>query len=627
MPKINLDRLREKIDIVEIIGEYVSLKQKNHEHTGLCPFHSEKSPSFTVNAPKGVFFCFGCGERGDAIAFLMTLNKTNFLDTVTSLAERYEIPIEAENDESLALWREKTKLKKQLIEVNEAACVFFTNSMCDRSRSYLEQRHIDLATSQKFRLGYAPDDWQKLVNNLSEHYDRSLLIQAGLVGNKGDRYYDLFRDRLMVPLSNPQGEVVGFSGRGVSDEIKPKYLNTPDTEVFKKSEVIFPLHLAREAIFKQDSAIVVEGNFDVIRLHQIGIVNAIATLGTAIDKRQLNRLAGLTQNNTLTLALDNDPPGIKATDKIIDTHLDAIGSGLINFKVLSLPTGFKDVDEVINTPNGTVAIQGLLKDAPLWVDWRLDRILATYSLDDAEQFNLGKKAIANLLGQIQDPSLKSFYLAKCSEILSRGNLSPEIIALHRQGLSSTAKERQTHKISHKISHDDGLLPQEAKVLSCELTLAKTAIFHPEYSPHVANRLEEISWFVRDPLCRWSINRVLKEPLASEYVYQNVRADLECLLNSPDLFGEEVEFLNLDFKRDRASIQSKINKLFSQSEAEMLSLLNTESNINSAIEQLSKIKIQEKINVLEVMLGSTSDLTEQTKYLQEISSLKCQLLKK
>lgn len=631
MVKINLEVLRERIDITEVIGEYVSLKQKKDEHIGLCPFHSEKSPSFTVNSPKGVFFCFGCGEKGDAIAFLMSFNRSSFMDTILALAERYDVPVEPDDDSTTEQWQAELKLKRDLLAVNQAACEFFQQSRSPAFWSYLAQRNVNTDTADLFKLGYAPDDWQGLTQSLKAKFSYSLLAQAGLVAQKGDRSYDLFRDRLMVPLCNPQGEVIGFSGRSLKDEVQPKYLNSPETKIFKKSEVIFPLNLSRRSIIEQDCAIVVEGNFDVIRLHQMGVTNAIASLGTAIDSRQLNRLTSLTDSKTIVLALDNDPAGIKATEKVLASHLDAIGSGLIDFKILPLPTGFKDIDEIINTPNGEKVLSKLLDSPPGWIDWRVKRILSTHALEHQEGFSLARKEFSVLLEQIKDPSLRSFYLDEFSKILSKGSEDPGLVRLHREGLWRTlnlaGKDKSADREQSKV-FNSGLSFRDTKVLACESTLAKALLFNPQYCQEVVARLNQIGWFICDHTCRWLIDQLCQlsqQQIEQQYIQQIIKFEVHQLLASQEVFETCSYFINLDFHRDRQDIQGKIDKLLSQSEVEILALSNIQTTIEMAIKQLKRIKIQDKINIIEIMLSTTNDTLAQQDYLTQMTVLKKQLI--
>jgi DNA primase len=633
-----LEAIREQIDIVEIISEHVSLKHKNSEHIGLCPFHQEKSPSFTVNLQKGVFYCFGCGEKGDAIAFLMNLNKGSFVETVALLAERYNIPLQQnnrENDPAMILWQEQNRIKHRLLEINQAACKFFEakRSTSDRAQEYLKSRRIEQATVEKFRLGYSPDEGQALIEALKSKYSIQELVQAGVVkyNEKYDRFYDVFRDRLTVPLFDPQGRVIGFSGRSLSEESCPKYLNTPDTLIFKKSEVIYPLHLARKHIVRQDTAVIVEGNFDVIVLHQTGIEYAIATLGTAITPKVLNRLVGLTQEKTLILGLDNDPAGIKATNRIIDSHLEAIGSDSINFKVLSLPVGFKDVDEVVSTPNGKKTIVRLIEQSSLWVDWRLKQILAEHNFTHADGFNRGRNAIVSLLKQIHDSSLRSFYINEVSKILAGGNgADSDAIALHKKNLTDkTNNDKKDCRINTHETHDKthnktlflkNLSPEQIKVLSCEMLLAKITIFLPEYSPWIVQSLARENWFIRDSLCRWLINRNSWENI-SDYRAVDLKNQLSKIMDSRLLFAQENEFLNCDYQRDCQAIKAKIDCLFSRSPWGLLNLERPVENIELALNELSLVKVREQIAVAQVMLGAAQTEEEQLLYLQKITQLK------
>ena len=624
-----IDRIKEKIDLLDIVSEYVVLKPRGRgssEYVGLCPFHNEKTPSFSVNSEKGVFYCFGCGEKGDAIAFLMNLNSRGFTETVLGLAQRYDVALDERDPEVDRKWRQENLVKQQLIEVCGAAAEFFIAAHCDRSLDYLASRGITAEAIERFELGYAPDSWQQLYKTLTKQgYSSELLIQAGLVSQRNDRCYDTFRDRVIMPLFNPQGQVVGFSGRSIDPSSKPKYLNSPDSPIFKKSEIIYPYHLARQEIVAKDSAIIVEGNFDVIQFHSCGIKNAIASLGTSISKRQINKLIALTKNNNLILALDNDLAGIKAIERIITENSSNIDRQLINLKILNFPPGFKDVDEIVRTPNGTNMINQLLNTAPVWVEWQINRVQKKYDLSKGEDFALCSQGFAKILTQVSDLSLKSFYTAKCSEILARDN--PGSISNHARSLAAKSQAEKynltTNNKTDKNNFYSNLTAHETKILICELTLAKIALFYPEFSQEIKQQLNQANWFIHDSLCRWIINQDHK-PQTLTYYFSMLKIELNSLWCDRNLFESTTEFLSLDFERDRAVLQQKQEWLFSQTQAQMLRISQPQQQILDIPRQLKRIKLKEQLAAIKILFAQEKDLSKQKKYFDKMVEIKALL---
>jgi len=289
-----VEAVKQRVDIVDVISEHVVLRKRGKDHTGLCPFHEDRSPSFSVSPSKQLYYCFGCGAGGNGIKFLMEIGKRSFTDVVLDLAKRYQVPVQTLEPAQRQELQRQLSLREQLYEVLALSSKFYEHALRQpdgqKALSYLlEQRQLDEATIQQFQLGYAPSGWQVLYGYLIEqkHFPVELVEQAGLIvpRQEGKGYYDRFRDRLMIPIHDLQGRVIGFGGRSLGDE-QPKYLNSPETELFDKGKTLFALDQARAAIAKQDRAVVVEGYFDVIALHAAGIQNVVASLGTALNAAQ-----------------------------------------------------------------------------------------------------------------------------------------------------------------------------------------------------------------------------------------------------------------------------------------------------------------------------------------------------
>ena len=333
IPQTFIDELISRADIVEIVGARVALKKAGSNYKGLCPFHGEKTPSFTVSPTKGFYHCFGCGEHGTAIGFLMNYDNLPFPDAVEALAEMLgmEVPREAgapeerrsENDELYALLREADQIYRNALRESPNAI------------AYLKKRGIDGPTAGRFAMGYAPDAWDTLMRALGTSEARvALLTQAGLLStNDSGRRYDRFRDRIMFPIRNARGQIIGFGGR-VLDTGEPKYLNSPETPIFRKGQELYGLFEARKSPGKPKEIIVVEGYLDVASLVQFGVENVVATLGTAMTNDNIKRLTRLTER--VTFCFDGDRAGRSAAWRAMETALP-YGGGTVELRFLLLP--------------------------------------------------------------------------------------------------------------------------------------------------------------------------------------------------------------------------------------------------------------------------------------------------
>lgn len=427
-----LEEVKQRVEIVEVVSDYVVLKKRGKGFIGLCPFHSEKTPSFNVNPQEGFYFCFGCNEGGDAIRFLMELNKTSFQETVLQLAQRYQVPIRtAEPEQQRAIQRELS-LKEQLYEIVAIANAFFQHALGQGegklARDYLtQQRGLDGGTIQRFQLGYAPSGWDALYRYLVEQkrYPLGLVEEAGLIKARtsGSGYYDLFRDRLMIPIFDLQGRAIAFGSRTLGDD-QPKYLNSPDTPLFAKGQMLFGLDKAKKAIAQRDQVIIVEGYFDVIALHRAGQENVVAALGTAFRAEQLKLALRYSDSKQVVFNFDADGAGLKATQRAIGEVEDLVYSGQVQLRILNLPGG-KDADEFLSggdAPETAIAAyRQALDQAPLWVDWQLQQTIQGQDLTQADQLQEVGKQVVTLLSKIQHHTLRSHYIARAAEIISNGD--------------------------------------------------------------------------------------------------------------------------------------------------------------------------------------------------------------
>ena len=375
IPESFLQELVEKNDIVDVVSEYVRLtKRSGANRFGLCPFHSEKTPSFSVSPDKQIYHCFGCGKGGGVINFIMEVENLSFPEAVEFLAKRVGMTMPEQED------NREAKKRRRLLDLNRDAAKFFYSCLSRPegrpALDYMQRRQITPHTAKRFGLGYTPDTWDSLINAMRTlGYSEYEMLDAGLVrkGRNGG-YYDTFRNRLMFPVIDVRGDVIGFSGRILGDG-EPKYMNSPETMVFNKSRNLFALNLAKKS--KSGHIILAEGNVDVVMMHQAGFDGAVASLGTSLTPEQARLISHYT--NEVIIAYDNDGAGKKASQRAIGL-LEKLD---IKVKVLSM-SGAKDPDEYIKT-KGADAFRNLLEGSEDQVDYRLHAVTAKYDLSADEQ--------------------------------------------------------------------------------------------------------------------------------------------------------------------------------------------------------------------------------------------------
>jgi DNA primase len=420
-----LAEIRSRADVVQVIGERVPLKRAGHNFKGLCPFHAEKSPSFMVHPEKQIYHCFGCGEGGDVFSFLMKYDGVDFGEAVRALAERYGVALTGGGTDADAA---KAKSEKDLLHrVNRLAMRFFYDTLQGpegaRGRDYLEGRGIKPEMVREAFLGYAPPDGRSFVRLLRE---KKAPLEAaerlGLIrkGQSGD-YYDFFRDRLIFTVVSPDGKFLGFSGRALADDAQPKYLNSPESAIYRKSETLLGLHMARAAIRESDQVVLVEGNFDLIRLHQEGIRNVVAPLGTALTDRQIRYLRRFTEN--FVLLFDGDAAGQKAAHRALEIFLP-LGIGP---RVVLLPEG-EDPDSFVRQKGGD-SLREMISGAPALMDVRMGLIFKERGSDPQAQARAVREA-ADLIAKLPGEVEKNLYLQRVAERfgLSMETLSGQLVS-------------------------------------------------------------------------------------------------------------------------------------------------------------------------------------------------------
>lgn len=509
IPRLHPDtiaQVKERVDIVDVVSEQVVLRKRGKEYVGLCPFHGEKTPSFTVSPNKQMYYCFGCGTGGTAIKFLMEAGKQSFSEVVLDLARRYQIRVKTLEPEQRQELQRQLSLQEQLYEILALAASFYQHALRQpqgqQALEYLQsQRHLGEETLQQFQLGYAPATWETLYRYLVEQKGKpvQLVKDAGLIlpRKSGDGYYDRFRDRIMIPIHDRQGRVIGFGGRALGDEL-PKYLNSPETPLFNKGKTLYALDKADNAIGDQDQAVVVEGYFDAIALHRVGIHNVVASLGTALSLDQMRLLLRYTESNQIILNFDADKAGTTATERAIGEIADLAYKGQVQLRILNLPDG-KDADEFLtHTPDGAEQYQQLLQNAPLWLHWQIDQLIIGKDLKQAHQFKQVAQKIVKLLYKLEDVNQQTYYIDYCAEKLSQGqtHLIPRLIQNFQTQLK---KLRQTpikkdDKSNLKqqnipVSIDLSLSQEHSLLEEAEALLLRIYLHRPEYRQTIIDILD------------------------------------------------------------------------------------------------------------------------------------------
>jgi len=402
-----ISEIIEKNDIVDVISQYMKLKKSGRNYIGLCPFHSEKTPSFNVSPDKQLFYCFGCGVGGNVSTFIQKIEKLNYPESLTFLAERAGIEIKVASSEKE---KERTRRRKLLYKINREAARFFYNNLKSNASAikYLKDRGLSIEIVKKFGLGYSLDSWDSLKNFMAANgISSELVYSAGLLIKKsnGADYYDRFRNRIMFPIIDLKGNVIAFGGR-VMDDSKPKYLNSPETEIYIKGNNIYGLNLVKN-IKDLKNIIVVEGYMDAISLHQYGVNNVVASLGTAFTENQARLLKRYA--NEIIIAYDSDAAGQAATLK----GLAILEKEGCNVKVIRLPKG-KDPDEFIRQ-EGLEAFNELIEKSMSLIDYKIYNLKQNTDITNIEGRVRFIKQLSSILIGLDSPAEIDAYIKKYSK--------------------------------------------------------------------------------------------------------------------------------------------------------------------------------------------------------------------
>lgn len=585
-PDSFLQELKLRNDITEVVSSYVNLKRHGRNMVGLCPFHGEKTPSFNIYTENGSFYCFGCGVGGDVITFIMKIENLDYVDAVKFLAQRagMEMP-ENTYDDSMS------KLRMRIFEANrEAARFFHATLLSQRGQSglaYLRGRALSDRTIRHFGLGFADDNWTSLCTHLkNKGFSEYEIYSANLAFRRknGNGIYDRFTNRVMFPIIDLRGNVIAFGGRIMTDE-KPKYLNTSDTPVFKKSENLFSLNNAKSSDTR--TLILCEGYMDVIALNQAGFTNAVATLGTALTTEQavlMKRYA-----DEVIICYDADGAGQKATARAIQI-LRNVG---LPIKILTVPSG-KDPDEFIRSKgeNGPAAFKLLIDKCGNDVEYRLMKLRENYNLNTTD----GKVAFLNdaakIIATIESPIEQDVFASKlCTELeIDKNAFKEQVAKIRRRGRREENKKEirqiqaELNGQSDKINKEHFKKPRSS---SAEEALLVYLINNPDYANSISERVSP------DKFSNSLIKRYY------EYVLDKIKGGYEPLTSvSSDFTTDEVSYLyklistTIPAASTRQAVEEYI-KVINEESSKLTSDKLADMSANDINDYLKKLKQNKK----------------------------------
>ena len=582
-----LEKIKSQNDIVDVISERVRLKKAGRNFTGLCPFHNEKTPSFSVSQEKQIYKCFGCGEAGNVISFVMKDKNLPFIEAVKYLANRANIPLKLGNGEQ----SQSNRKKELLYKVNvEAAKFFFSNLMNNQNaKEYFLNRGIKEETIKKFGLGYANDSWNSLMFYLRKKgINDGLLEEAGLISvniEKG-RKYDRFRNRVMFPVFDYQGKVIGFGGR-VLDDSKPKYLNSPETLVFQKGTNLYGLNFALKHNMSERYFVIVEGYMDLISLHQYGITNVVASLGTALTINQARLLKRYADK--VVISYDADLAGQMATLR----GLEILRTAGFDVRVLSIPQG-KDPDEYVRS-NGREAFLKLINNAEPLIDYRIKKAEEGIDFKNSQSVILYSKRIMDIISDL-DPIEKDVYIKKASE-----NTGIKEQALY-DILKIKMKDNRENDFRNNKEEDRSKLYVEPGFLKAERTLLKMMLENEEYLQYIEERISENDFILLEHKEIFTVIILGK----GENI-NNIESFIESRLSNAKSIGELVKIKeeNIFFADNiKVQIDDLINEIHSYKLKQRIDQLRKEQK-----ELENQGKIEESIKLAIELASITKKLKE------------------
>ena len=507
--KLTTDKVKERVDIVEVIGDYVPLKKKGQNMWACCPFHGEKTPSFSLSPTKQIYKCFGCGKAGDPIQFVMDIEGIGFQEAIRQLAGKYGIEVEEEANLSPEQNLEQSERESLFIAVNFAKDFFVKNLDTEEGKSigvsYFKERGFTPQIIQKFDLGYAMDGWDHFLKAAkSAGYQEEILLKAGLILQKEgepERLYDRFRNRVTFTIHNVSGKAIGFGARILTkDKNQPKYINSPETPIYHKSDVLYGMFQAKKAIRDQDNCYLVEGYTDVVSLHLSGIENVVASSGTSLTDGQIKMIRRFT--NQVTVLYDGDSAGIKASLRGIDLLLE----GGLNVKAVVFPDG-EDPDSY-SRKVGSQAFQDYLKaNSRDFIGFKIGLYQEEIEKDPIRKAGIIREVVQSI-GKIPDPIIRSVYVKEASGLLGieeeilHAELNKILIKTQKDQFERAKEEKAVEEsiedlltLPVEAGAEDHLLAQERETMRLLLNYGGQKLDEQElhFSQYILTEIAEVSF--------------------------------------------------------------------------------------------------------------------------------------
>lgn len=582
-----LDEIRDRADIVDLIGEYVDLKRSGSNYMGLCPFHSEKTPSFSVSPSKSIFKCFGCGVGGDVITFIMKRENLNFPEAVEFLAEKYNVRLSEYKDEN----KEARDKRNRLYDINREAAMHFLNNLSSspKAQKYLRDRGLSEKTTRAYGLGYSKDSWTDLYDHLTKlGYKEEELLDLNLISkSKNGNYIDRFRDRVMFPIINRNNKVIAFGARGFGDA-KPKYLNSRETPIFHKGSNLFNMNIISRESSRQ-RIILVEGYMDVISLYNSGINYSVASLGTSLTEDQAAIIKKMAKD--IYICYDSDKAGINATSRAIDIFL----SKSCKPKIIELEGGL-DPDDFIKK-YGMEGFENKIKSAISYIDFKIKILRENFNLEEAEGLSNFTLESAKILSSIKNPIERDIFVKEFSK---KYNISYKAIEnyinyLNRNKIKSEKKEKFKLKKNTNVVKSTKTRAQE-ELLSYSLLdndiynyiKNKIQVFYFTNAMTRASFEEIPKMFEEEMEVSEFLNLLEKNRLIDSYFKENILGIIKNIHVNEKIVDELIKTLERNYlQKEKERILENIDKL--QGEEDKNLLLDALKNLKEINLKLSELK--------------------------------------
>lgn len=525
----SVQQVMQRIDIVEVIGNFLSMKKRGANYLALCPFHNEKTPSFNVNPARGVFKCFGCGQGGDAISFIREYEKFSFIEAIRWLANFYQI--ELEEQEYTEEQKENRAIEESLRAINEFANQFFQKNLWETEEGkivggqYFQNRGFTTETIKKFDLGYALDEWEQFYKaGLAAGYKEDLLDQAGLIRKRETKVYDTYRGRIIFPIKSSTGSVLGFGARILNESAKaPKYINSPESKLYVKNRVLYGMYEGRRAIGQQDNCYLVEGYTDVISMHQAGIENVVASSGTSLTIGQIRLIKQITQQ--LTILYDGDDAGITASARALDLALE---EGL-RVQIVPLGKG-QDPDSFIKNHGADAFKEFVEKNQQDFLTYRITSASEKGKNDPILKSNLVNEIAESLakIKKVEDFTLQSYYIKRAADafdVEEEGMVSlvnqfirKEVTQIYKQ------EERDKQEVDRKARLEQASLDEEPSIDENGQLVFPTAVTPTQPTlPKVDKAEKQMAWQLIKVLLSYGEKDYEEETVAHKF-YELITVD-------------------------------------------------------------------------------------------------------